>query len=123
MEYNPSVSCSGSEDFDVNTAFDYEWHSSLIWMQFTNLKDKNGKEIYEGDIVSLTQGFAPRQLFQVEFDVDDGRWMYTHKWKMNPEIKDQYQISSTGFHGDARTNEEREVEVVGNIYENPELLK
>jgi uncharacterized phage protein (TIGR01671 family) len=59
----------------------------LIWMQFTGLLDKNGKEVFEGDILKSEYG----NIF---------------------EIKDMHLMWN-----------EKEVEVIGNIYENPELLK
>ena len=71
-------------------------------MQYTGLKDKNGKEIYEGDllkqkiIVKWNEKFASWCLYR------EG-WMFTHWFgeSCNPE----------------------ECEIIGNIYENPELLK
>ena len=79
-------------------------------MQYTGLKDKNGKEIYEGDIISAwSQGW--NAIGEVKHRID-GLWFmypaYQHKimWGLcpNPEGKTS-------------------VEVIGNIYENPELLK
>lgn len=77
--------------------------------QFTGLRDKNGKEIYEGDIVhGTTRYFIKEQTgivcfggMSFNFHNDDG-WFYTvtnHNIESLPEI-----------------------EVIGNIHENPELL-
>ena len=89
-------------------AFDEVPASDFILMQSTGLKDKNGKEIYEGDIVrfSLTDGFN-------YVTNEDG--VVTYKLGAFYVVNDlaEYLIS------DINTNE---VEVIGNIYENPESL-
>ena len=74
-------------------------------MQFTGLKDKNGKEIYEGDLVRYQWGIAEKvtSIGKVEYLVDG----FTLEPRRYPiYLKDAF-----------------EKEVVGNIYENPELLK
>lgn len=80
------------------------YQPSIKVMQFTGWKDKNGKEVYEGDVLDCNAGAA------VVF--------YSEKflaWKlrfMTPFENEQplYLWNEDGF-------------VIGNIYENPELLK
>ncbi len=74
--------------------------SDVIPMQCTGLKDKNGKLIYEGDVLKDEDG---------NFDS-----LY---WKEGCFIIDSYMPSYECL---SRTEE---LEVIGNIYENPELLK
>ena len=71
--------------------------------QYTGLNDKNGKEIYEGDIVEFTNLDLPNMV--VRFD--NGSFML---------CEDEYST-----YEELRMN--YAVEVVGNIYEHPELIK
>ena len=85
---------------------------SLILMQYTGLKDKNGKEIYEGDILKCNQ-FKP--LVEIRWDPERvclSMWSNDHSefyWK---------DFESWIFLGNVLTN----LEIIGNIYENPELI-
>ena len=96
-----------------NDYFDTE---DMILMQYTGLDDKNGKEIYEGDIVLLDCYYYEEPAFDGEFKViyDDinGMWLL-----VDLENKDR------GFaFGEIRSYYKAEIEVIGNIYDNPELL-
>jgi uncharacterized phage protein (TIGR01671 family) len=81
--------------------------------QFTGLIDKNGKEIYEGDIVK--SWYADGGI--VHYDC--GQFFLVnpnHIFKYNPKWK--YPSASMPICGTAS----RQNEVIGNVHENPELL-
>jgi len=81
--------------------------SSDILMQYTGLKDKNGKEIYEGDIVIEKKYNIHKGFCEVFWNVD--RFDLTNY--NNGDYYHGYEVNWT------------EVEVIGNIYENKELLE
>lgn len=87
----------GKDDYNL---IDYQ----MIVEQFTGLVDKNGVEIYEGDIVSNLIG----EVFIVGYGAPSF-WLYRN-------LDDEVDVERFNNHIDTE-------EVIGNIHENPELLK
>lgn len=89
----------------------------LIWQQFTGLHDKNGKEIWEGDVVENCMRFKSehRNIAEVIWYKDLGCWGLIYRGGTIQAFHHLFLTHSIGA--------ERNVEVLGNIYENPDLLK
>ena len=101
--YYPDVEIKYGELRVVNTGF----YDSFIVEQFTGLMDKNGKEIYEGDIVKLA---------------DLNYKVFWDEWKWNASCPYYHQRHYPQF-GDRFFSNARCSEVIGNIHENADLLK
>jgi uncharacterized phage protein (TIGR01671 family) len=110
--FEPEGPCVQWEEFD-----EISCPGEFALMQYTGLKDKNGKEIYEGDVV------------RYKYDCDS-------PWAANAVGTISWQ--STGFHLSCFKGEYglvqgwlvsiphadgKLLEVIGNVYENPELVK
>ena len=92
------------EDFDAG-----EWivNNDLELMQSTGLKDKDGQEVFEGDV--LHHQIQTEYTFIVKYDKDKGRWYgdglsRTYRIDITKEFLQYYKV-------------------IGNIYENQELLE
>ncbi|MBM7598183.1 putative phage protein (TIGR01671 family) [Virgibacillus halotolerans] len=98
---------------------------NLKIMQYTGLKDKHGKEIYEGDIIEFSRG-------------DD--WRENEQKQGISEVVYSEQITAFAYHYKAKsswgtayddvvcaigniTDQCGDLEIIGNTYENPELLE
>lgn len=84
-------------------------NGAVVIMQYTGLRDKNGKEIYEGDLLT-DYGEAPP--LYVEYSEKHGAYCFV----------DKFDSSGTVYYTPLMIYYEQ-MEVIGNIYENPELLE
>ncbi|NLS38678.1 DNA-packaging protein [Fructobacillus tropaeoli] len=99
----------GSEFVYGAKAFDF-WNMSpddYTLEQFTGLHDKNGKEVYEGDIVNCSEG-CPHKII----------WVQEHGGMFIGGMPGWY---LSGLKDGYAWGEDEEV--IGNIHENPELLE
>ena len=102
--------CTWTDDFTdmLNETFKY-WRDELILLQYTGLKDKNGKEIYEGDIVEYN--ITPNgETLTGEVFYFPPTFVLTDKTKACAKNYPLPMLQAFNF------------KVTGNIYENPELI-
>lgn len=72
--------------------------STIPVMQFTGLKDKNGKEIYEGDVIEFTDDYGSKHLVEV-------KWGFWELLSLEYGLRKYVGI------------------IKGNIHQNPELIQ
>ncbi len=80
----------------------------ILPLQFTGLKDKKNKEIYEGDVIKIEH--EERDIIISDVKMIDGAFCVKSSWD------EYYPMASLARPGDG-------LEVIGNIYEHPELVR
>ena len=94
----------------INTNSAWRMFDEVELMQYTGLKDKNGKEIYEGDVCSYLPKNAKHIYFETKWDDGYVTFIITAYKPFFHSLRFGFDIAAG------------ELEVIGNIYENPELL-
>ena len=119
----------------------------FVLMQYTGLKDKNGKEIYEGDIIGeeSVYHFNERVSDGKVWEASSGNWARLEKKRKNFTGKEEenyisgyklevveWKDKSCGFEPFSDSNDNcghcgggdnfKRYEIIGSIYENPELI-
>ena len=95
----------GDYQRDVNATIKNLQDQGMVLMQFTGLKDKKGKEIWEGDVVKTGEDFIGVVTFV------EGEYVVEIPYANAAELSGEYEALW------------EPKKVLGNIYENPELLK
>lgn len=97
-----------------NKAFEFEVVPETVG-QYTGITDDNGKKIFEGDILGITND---------DPDYDYITKVYLDCDTLCVDVQGQdYDYTSIGFAIEIWDDECDQVEVIGNIYDNPELLE
>ena len=121
----------GTDEFDNGLIFPLSENSKLYMgkyselQQCTGLKDKNGKLIYEGDILELY--VSSKKLYRYEVKYEIGSFMLVSQDEIfdfpNVWNDNVYPLSQLYYEYQNEENYIDECEIIGNIYENLELLE
>ncbi|ENI4259311.1 hypothetical protein ABXZ90_001310 [Listeria monocytogenes] len=102
MDYNPSV-IEIWQNKPINEQFRLESEEKLVWMQYTGLKDKNGKKIFEGDIVDISV------YDRLDWSSIKGKVVF---------LNGAWLVEDVGHFAITLQSETNEIEIIGNVHEN-----
>jgi uncharacterized phage protein (TIGR01671 family) len=96
----------------IENASEWYWFKEVVLMQSTGLKDKNGVEIFEGDVLLHTSSSVNHS---------DTYWhSYVQVYRMNSGA---YRIKGKHIYDTELMSARNRIEVVGNIYQHQNLLE
>ena len=106
LDLNSGKFLCGTQQEDMWELEDYE--NLIEVMQFTGLIWDMEKEIYEGDIIKTSKGVVGKIVYELgQFIIVSNKFEDSYEFLSNYHAEDSY----------------CDLEVIGNIYENPELLE
>lgn len=110
-EKSKNMLVQGTPDLETLSSFMFHYGDNKHLMQHTGLKDKNGVEICEGDIVSYDHGVERISICEIEYRESESQFQCRYG-------ASYFRLGSLVSRCVAKN-----IEVIGNIYENKELLE
>lgn len=116
------MAIQGTPDLETLQSFMFHFGEDIL-MQFTGFYDYDGKEIFEGDIVSFTdvRDCTQKKKYQIYFDNECGSWYCKNGPELCNILVEQHNDDwKRSQNWNIRDNQY--IRVIGNISQNPELL-